>query len=120
MDRKEKPQTASDYANQREVSEGTARTLPGPGGREDDSGAEPGRWSSEDVKQPIGAQPRSAVTGRHDSGSGANETADGLNATEEMTRAAAEDVPLDPDADADEEPTEDTPVFDRASEIGLR
>lgn len=46
----------------------------------------------------------------HDSGSGANETVDGLDATTEALRHAAEDTPSGAAA-AD---VEKTPVFDRA------
>jgi hypothetical protein len=46
----------------------------------------------------------------HDSGSQANETVDGLDATTESLRRAAEDTP--PGADPDD--VEKTPVFDRA------
>jgi hypothetical protein len=61
-----------------------------------------------DVKKPIGARPRSEITGRHDAGSGANETIDGLNSLDEATRRAAEDTPLGaPDGE------KDLPVFDR-------
>jgi hypothetical protein len=47
---------------------------------------------------------------RHDSGSGANETVDGLDATAEELRHAAEDTP----SGAGPGKTEKTPVFDRA------
>jgi hypothetical protein len=46
----------------------------------------------------------------HDSGSAANETVDGLDATTEALRRAAEDTP----SGADLEDIEATPVFDRA------
>jgi hypothetical protein len=48
----------------------------------------------------------------HDSGSQANETVDGLDATTEALRHAAEDTP----SGADAEDVEKTPVFDRAGE----
>jgi len=63
--------------------------------------------SSSALDQPY-AQPRSVVTGRHDAGSGANETADGLNELEESMRHAAEDTPS-----GRNERAEDIPVFDR-------
>jgi hypothetical protein len=47
---------------------------------------------------------------RHDSGSGANETVDGLDATAEELRHAAEDTP----SGAGPGKIEKTPVFDRA------
>ena len=46
----------------------------------------------------------------HDSGSGANETVDGLDATTEALRHAAEDTP----SAASPEDVEKVPVFDRA------
>ena len=56
-----------------------------------------------------GGQPRSQITGRHDAGSGANETIDGLNSTEESLRKGAEETPI---GSADK--PEDVPVFDRS------
>jgi hypothetical protein len=47
---------------------------------------------------------------RHDAGSGANETSDGLDATNEALRHAAEDTP----SGALPEDVETVPVFDRA------
>ena len=47
---------------------------------------------------------------RHDAGSGANETADGLDATNEALRHAAEDIPSSEAPDD----VETVPVFDRA------
>jgi hypothetical protein len=46
----------------------------------------------------------------HDAGSQANETVDGLDATTEALRHAAEDTP----SGANPEDVEKTPVFDRA------
>jgi hypothetical protein len=46
----------------------------------------------------------------HDSGSGANETVDGLDSATETLRHAAEDTP----SGADPDDVEKTPVFDRA------
>jgi hypothetical protein len=48
----------------------------------------------------------------HDSGSAANETADGLDATTELLRHAAEDTPSGTGPDD----IEKTPVFDRAGQ----
>lgn len=47
---------------------------------------------------------------RHDAGSGANETPDGLDATNEALRHAAEDTP----SGSTPEEVEAVPVFDRA------
>jgi hypothetical protein len=47
---------------------------------------------------------------RHDSGSAANETVDGLDATTEALRRAAENTP----SGAEAEDVENVPVFDRA------
>lgn len=111
MDRKETARTkGSGYANEREIGDGTARTLPGSTGHEDNKGADPGTMAADEIDQPVGAQPRSKVTGRHDPGTGANETEDGLSGTEEMVRRAAEEtVPGTRDRD--------TPVFDRGRKI---
>lgn len=116
MDRKETAAPKSEFANEREIDSGTARTLGGPTGREDNPNADP-NIAAEDMKQPVGAVPRSAVTGAHDPGTGANETADGLSDIEEMTRQEAEDdAPGLADVNAEED---DTPVFDRAEETHL-
>jgi hypothetical protein len=48
----------------------------------------------------------------HDSGSAANETVDGLDATAEALRHAAEDTP----SGAAPDDVEKTPVFDRAGQ----
>jgi len=113
MDRKESGAKRSEYANERDIGEATATTLPGPTGREHRQGAEPESIAAQDVAQPTGAEPRSTVTGRHDPGSGANETLDGLSGTEEMTRQAAEDIVPHTRYDADRE----TPVFDRRDRV---
>jgi hypothetical protein len=73
------------------------------------TGREPGSAFASDASKPIGAHPRSEVTGRHDAGSGANETVDGLTPTEEAIRHAAEETPA---GRPDREP-EEMPVFDR-------
>jgi hypothetical protein len=57
----------------------------------------------------IGGQPRSEVTGKHDEGSGANETEDGLDEVAESIRHNAEDIPTGRGDDF-----EKLPVFDRA------
>ena len=65
--------------------------------------------TAEETNRPeIASRPRSTITGRHDEGSGANETIDGLDELQESTRHGAEDVP-------DKRTTlKDIPVFDRA------
>jgi hypothetical protein len=116
MDRQEKPKTQikSEFANLGEVSPSDAATLVSPTGREDHLGlAEARRVAGSEINKPIGAQPRSQVTGRHDAGSGANETIDGLTSTEEALRRAAEDSP----SGAREENIEDVPVFDRGGRL---
>ncbi|MDW6021820.1 hypothetical protein SAZ10_08605 [Mesorhizobium sp. BAC0120] len=82
-------------------------------GREDNKGAEPGFIGSDDVNQPVGAVPRSTITGRHDEGMDANETIDGLAETEELTRHLAEDTPS---GGSDREEDEKIPVFERGRE----
>jgi hypothetical protein len=58
------------------------------------------------ARQPVGARPRSAVTDRHQPGTGDEETEDGLSETDEATRDAAEGIA--------ETPSGDDPVFDEA------
>jgi hypothetical protein len=101
---------SSRYANTAQVNETDAPALPGIAGREDNLGADPASDSSLDVVQPIGAVPRSEVTGAHQPGMGANETTDGLSDTEETARRAAEE-------ETEVDDFEELPVFDRADAI---
>ena len=113
MDRKEttRPSRQSEFANQGEVNQRQAAELASPTGREDHLGlTEAGSTAASEINKPIGAHPRSEVTGRHDAGSQANETADGLSALEEALRHAAEDTP----SGAGSGRADDVPVFDRA------
>lgn len=99
----------SEFANEAELRPEEAVLVATPLGRESIAGAEPGSFTTDDALQPVGAIPLSQETGLHDSGSGANETVDGLTQTEEALRVAAEEsVPGESD-DLDE-----VPVFDRA------
>ena|SRR5205085_1314946 len=109
MDRTEKPKRASEFANGGQVNETDAAALRSPTGRD----TEPTDSSASDANKPVGAHPRSEVTGRHDEGSGANETVDGLTPSEEATRRGAEDTPIG----ASEGELEDLPVFDRADAL---
>jgi hypothetical protein len=62
-------------------------------------------------RQPSASETGEQVPSRpHDSGSAANETVDGLDATTEALRHAAEDTP----SGASPDDVEKTPVFDRA------
>jgi hypothetical protein len=64
-------------------------------------------------RAPIFAETCEQVPTRpHDSGSQANETVDGLNATTEALRHAAEDTP----SGASPDDVEKVPVFDRAGQ----
>ena len=103
------------FENQSEVSGNDASLLDSPTGREDHHGlAESGSIPAGEIaKRPGGGCPRSEITGRHDAGSGANETIDGLNSSEESLRKGAEDVPLG----TEDKPIEDVPVFDRARRL---
>src|SRR4051812_28406436 len=65
--------------------------------------------AAEIARHAAGGRPRSQITGRHDAGSGANETIDGLNSTEESLRQGAEETPIG----AADKPLADLPVFDR-------
>jgi hypothetical protein len=100
---------SSQYANTAEVKESERALLPGITGREDNLGADPASPAAVDIDQPIGAQPRSTMTGQQ-SATGEDETIDGLSESEEALRAAAED-----ETEADD--FEETPVFDRAETI---
>ena len=64
----------------------------------------------EDARPDIESRPRSEITGRHDEGSGANETVDGLDEYQEAARHGAEDIP----ASERRKTLKDVPVFDRA------
>jgi hypothetical protein len=98
----------SGYANHPEVFERDEPALEGKMGRDAGQGAEPGTAAADEVRKPVGARRRSAATGRHDEGMEANETPDGLNDTDELTRQAAEDIPT-----GRNERDEDVPVFER-------
>ena len=107
MDRIERPKKRREFANSSEVSETDAAALPSSTGREATS------TKPSEIAKSIGARPRSEVTGRHDAGSGANETVDGLTSSVEATRREAEDTPIG----APERELEDLPVFDRADAL---
>jgi len=83
-----------------------------PLGRENDFGAsDEGTLTEDEIERPeVLSRPRSQITGRHDEGSGANETIDGLDELQEAVRHGAEDIPS---SDKDRE-FERLPVFDRA------
>jgi hypothetical protein len=111
MDRIEKPRPRrpSGFANLGEIPEVDPAENDTVTGREDHLGlAETSSLAGSEINKPIGAQPRSEVTGRHDAGSGANETVDGLTSEEEALREAAEDTPTGRTDEA-----ADIPVFDR-------
>ena len=107
MDRTKKPKKQREFVNRGEVSETDAAALPSV------TGGERGNTAPSDIARPIGARPRSEVTGRHDAGSGANETVDGLTSSEEAIRRGAENIPIG----APERELEDLPVFDRAGAL---
>jgi hypothetical protein len=87
MDRKETLEGADCFVNETELSPADAAALPRHRGRD------PGR-NDDAQPEPVGAQPRSEITGRHNAGSGANETIDGLTSSEEAIRGGAEDTPI--------------------------
>jgi hypothetical protein len=116
MDRIEKPQPArrSEFANQGEIAKPDPAENDTPTGREDHLGlTEASATAGSEINKPVGAQPRSRITGRHDAGSGANETSDGLTEVDEALRRAAEDTPSGNNNRADG----DVPVFDRAATL---
>jgi hypothetical protein len=116
MDRaeKKKPKAAEKgrFENEGVVSESDRRILETPEGRENDFGeSERGALNEDEVRrQDIGATPRSAVTGRHDPGTGDNET-DGRDPNTEATRRAAENIPAGGGDEEDVPP--EKPVFER-------
>jgi hypothetical protein len=79
-------------------------------GRDDKKSAEPDFMGSDDIIQPAGAIRTSAITGPHDDGVDANETLDGLNDTEELTRHLVEETPT---GSTDREEEEEIPDFER-------
>lgn len=115
VDRTERRRPAppsSRYGNEGEVAARDAPLLETPAGRENDHGAGDPRSAAADAvrRKDVGATPRSAITGRHDPGTGANETRDGLDATGEDLRRAAEDRPT---GGGREDRPRETPVFER-------
>ena len=95
-----------------EVIPSDAPLLETPMGRENDFGAsDESAENNDEIERPeVLSRPRSEITGRHDEGSGANETVDGLDEYQEAARRGAEDIPV---SDRDRE-FENLPVFDRA------
>ena len=69
-----------------------------------------GELDQDEARPGVGTHPRSEITGRHDEGSGANETIDGLDEIQEAVRHAAEDIPASEKGDDFKR----LPVFDRA------
>ena len=107
MARTARKQPAADVA-----ALGDRALLDSPLGRENDFGAsDEGTLAQAEIERPeVLSRPCSQVTGRHDEGSGANETIDGLDELQEAVRHGAEDIPS---SDKDRE-FERLPVFDRA------
>ena len=107
MDHTKKSERPRETGNEGEVGRSDDALLPSITGRDESSIA------PSDAAKPVAARPRSEVTGRHDAGSRANETVDGLTSTEESIRRGAEDTPGGvPDADREE-----LPVFDRGDAL---
>jgi hypothetical protein len=104
MDRTDKPKRPREAADETTRKQSDDRLS-------DFTGRQPDSAFLSDASKPIGAHPRSEVTGRHDVGSGANETADGLTSTEEAIRRGAEDTPVG------RPEREDMPVFDRGQAL---
>lgn len=99
------------FADQGQVSDADRPLLETPGGRSAERDpADRSDFDDEARRRDVGAVPRSAVTGAHQPGTGADETADGLSETEEATRRAAEDIATGPGG---EDRDDDTPVFER-------
>ena len=107
------PKTRKTRAREKPDAPPDARVLlETPVGRENDFGAvDRGTLNEDELRRPeIMSQPKSAITGRHDEGSGANETIDGLDEIQEAIRHGAEDIPASEEGDDFKR----LPVFDRA------
>jgi hypothetical protein len=112
MDRVEKkPNSKSPYADEPEISEWDRPLLETGMGRNDDRGlSSRGNAMDADVHNvPIGAEPRSEVTGAPDPGT-TNETEDGLDEIEEGVRLSAEDTPT---GDGREDAPSELPTFEQ-------
>jgi hypothetical protein len=94
-----------------EVLPSDAALLETPAGRENDFGAaDKNALNADEIARPeVLSRRRSEITCRHDEGSGANETIDGLDEIQEAARHGAEDMPV---SERDRE-FERLPVFDR-------
>ncbi len=105
------PRTAP-MRNGKEVSDTDRALLETPEGRENDFGAsDQDELNNDEIERPeVTTRPRSEITGRHDEGSGANETVDGLDEYQEAVRHGAEDIPVS----ERRKTLKDVPVFDRA------
>lgn len=90
-----------------DLSPEDAVVLPSATGRTFNNDVPPDFVDVDQVNLPISTIPKSQITGRHDEGSDANETIDGLDETAELTRRLAEESPV---ADREED---DVPVFER-------
>ena len=121
MGRTKKPKLENQRANFSVAGAGDAAALENPrervGSIERSGPTETEATSATEINKPIGARPRSEVTGRHDAGSGANETPDGLSSLDEAVRHGAEDIPLGPSIEDADEEADDVPVFDRADRL---
>jgi hypothetical protein len=100
------------YANQSEVTEQDFPLPATPIGREPGSTDEVTSIIDEEIRAKSVGSPRADGTDYRDPGSDAEETPDGLTASEESVRHAAEDAPTGADPNR---PMENVPVFDRAS-----
>lgn len=108
------PKSAKRHAREAPIVSPADRVLlETPLGRENDFGAaDRGTLNEDEVRRPeIMSRPRSEITGRHDEGSGANETIDGLDEIQEAIRHGAEDIPASEKGDDFKR----LPVFDRAA-----
>jgi hypothetical protein len=105
------PANSGEFANTSEIAKEDAASIESPTDRRDHLGMpEAGDLVAAEIDKPIGARPKSAETGRHEAGSGANETMDGLDSIAEATRRGAEEL-------TDVGESEDVPVFDRGRMI---
>jgi hypothetical protein len=108
-----RPLRRGGYANEPEVAAEDEPLLESPAGRENDFGAiDQETVTDDEVRRPeTDAHPRSEITGRHDPGSAAEDTEDGLDDIGEAVRHAAEDIPT---GDGLEDRPGELPVFERS------
>jgi len=105
------PEPRSPYANTSETDPGDRAVLESATGRVAPTESDESSVREDEIREKsVGGEPASSRTNFHTSGTGAIETEDGLDETEEMVRHTAEDIP---DVDIADR-RDGGPVFDKA------